>query len=129
MRLRFGRVVTLLMSGSITAATCFAGKDSGDLDRRVDQVFATFDKLDSPGCALGVVRDGAFIYKKGYGAASLELSVPLTLQSVFYMGSVSKQFTAASVILAAEQGFLALDDDVRKFVPELPSFGGRLPFT
>jgi CubicO group peptidase (beta-lactamase class C family) len=91
--------------------------------QRVDQIFAVYDKASSPGCALGVIRDGAFIYRKGYGAASLELGVPLSSQSVFYMGSVSKQFTAASVVLAAEQGFLSLDDDIRKYIPELPDYG------
>jgi CubicO group peptidase (beta-lactamase class C family) len=69
------------------------------------------------------VRDGNLVYKKGYGAASLELGVPLTPESVFYMGSVSKQFTAASLVLAAEQGLLSLDDDIRKYVPEIPSYG------
>ena len=54
---------------------------------------------------------------------SLELGVPLSTQSVFYMGSVSKQFTAASVVLAAEQGFLSLDDEVRKYIPEIPDYG------
>lgn len=89
----------------------------------VDGIFAAYDKNDSPGCALGVIRDGAFIYRKGYGMASLELGVPLSSQSVFYMGSVSKQFTAASVVLAAEQGYLALGDNVRKYIPELPDYG------
>ena len=89
----------------------------------VDQIFGAYDKASSPGCALGVIQDGNFIYRKGYGMASLELGVPLSPQSVFYMGSVSKQFTAASVVLAAEQGFLSLDDDVRKYVPELPDYG------
>src|SRR5205807_1568967 len=84
-------------------------KEEEALERRVDQIFAAYDKPDSPGCALGVIRDGNFVYKKGYGAASLELGVALTPASVFYMGSVSKQFTAASVVLAAEQGFLSLD--------------------
>ncbi|HWC19195.1 MAG TPA: serine hydrolase domain-containing protein, partial [Terriglobales bacterium] len=55
--------------------------------------------------------------------ASLELGVPLSPQSVFYMGSVAKQFTAASVVLAAEQGLLSLDDNVRKYIPELPDYG------
>jgi CubicO group peptidase (beta-lactamase class C family) len=119
------RVAVLVMfSSSLTAATCFPQqKDSGELERKVDQVFAAYDKTDSPGCALGVVRDGNFIYQKGFGMASLELGVPLTPASVFYMGSVSKQFTAATVVLAAEQGFLSLDDDVHKYVPELPSYG------
>lgn len=115
--------VVLFAACSLTAATSLAQKDASELQRKVDQVFAPFDKPDSPGCALGVVRDGEFIYKKGYGMASLELGVPVTPESVFYMGSVSKQFTAASVVLAAEQGFLSLDDDIRKFVPEIPSYG------
>lgn len=110
---------------AFTAAIAVARKEKEDeaLQRKVDQIFAAFEKPDSPGCALGVMRDGNFIYKKGYGAGSLELGVPITTQSVFYMGSVSKQFTAASVVLAAEQGFLSLDDDIQKYVPELPSYG------
>ena len=100
-------VIAVLSANMLVAVASFAQKDTGDLGRKVDQVFAAYDKPDSPGCALGVVRNGEFIYKKGYGAASLELGVPLTPRSVFYMGSVSKQFTAASVVLAAEQGFLA----------------------
>jgi CubicO group peptidase (beta-lactamase class C family) len=94
-----------------------------DKQGRVDQVFAAYDKPGSPGCALGVIQDGNFLYRRGYGMGSLELGVPLSPQSVFYMGSVSKQFTAASVVLAAEQGFLSLDDNVRKFIPELPDYG------
>lgn len=94
-----------------------------DDQKKVDQIFAAYDKAGSPGCALGVIRDGNFVYRKGYGSASLELQVPLSSQSVFYMGSISKQFTAASVVLAAEQGFLSLDDNVRKYIPELPDYG------
>src|SRR5580693_7463299 len=120
----FHRAAIILCSAcSLAAAASFPQKDAGALDRKVDQVFAAYDKTDTPGCALGIVRDGEFIYKKGYGTASLELGVPLTPESVFYMGSVSKQFTAASVVLAAEQGYLSLDDDVRKYVPEIPSYG------
>jgi CubicO group peptidase (beta-lactamase class C family) len=90
---------------------------------RVDQIFAAYNKAGSPGCALGVIQDGNFIYRKGYGQASLELGVPLSPESVFYMGSVSKQFTAASVVLLSERGLLSLDDDVRKYIPELPDYG------
>jgi len=94
-----------------------------DSNKRVDRIFAPYDKTDSPGCALGVIRDGNFIYRKAYGMASLELGVPLSPRSVFYMASVSKQFTAAAVVLAAEKGFLSLDDDVRKYIPELRDYG------
>lgn len=93
---------------------------------KVDAVFAQFDKPNSPGCAVGVVQNGNFLYKRGYGLGSIELQVPLTPSSVFYMGSVSKQFTAASVVLAQELGLLSLDDDVRKWVPELPDYGHRI---
>lgn len=89
----------------------------------VDKLFAAYEKPGSPGCSLGVIRDGAFVYSKGYGLASLELGVPLAPNSVFYMASVSKQFTAASIVLAAEQGFLSLDDDIHKYIPELPDYG------
>jgi CubicO group peptidase (beta-lactamase class C family) len=115
--------IIALSAASFSVPACFAQQDAGELEHKVDKVFGAFDKPDSPGCALGVVHDGEFVYKRGYGKASLELGVPITPESVFYMGSVSKQFTAASVVLAAEQGYLSLDDDVRKYVPELPSYG------
>lgn len=110
---------------TFTAAIAVERKEKEDeaLQGRVDKIFAAYDNSESPGCALGVIRDGNFTYKRGYGGASLELGVPITPQSVFYMGSVSKQFTAASVVLAAEQGFLSLDDDISKYVPEIPSYG------
>ncbi|MCA1613109.1 MAG: beta-lactamase family protein [Acidobacteria bacterium] len=88
----------------------------------MDKLFAQFDRKDSPGCALAVVRDGRVVYKRGYGMADLEHDVPLTPQSVLYIGSTAKQFAAASVALLAQQGKLSLDDDVRKYVPELPDY-------
>lgn len=91
--------------------------------QKVDQIFTVYDKPGSPGCSLGVIRNGDFVYRKAYGSANLELRVPLSPQSVFYMGSVSKQFTAAGIVLAAEQGYLSLDDDVRKYISELPDYG------
>jgi len=90
--------------------------------QKIDELFAAYN-LHSPGCSVGVIREGNFIFRKSYGEASLELGVPLTPDSVFYMASVSKQFTAASIVLAAEQGVLSLDDDVRKYIPELPDYG------
>ena len=121
--LRQAAVAASLVAASLIAVAVYARRDDSPLERDVDQVFAAYDRPDTPGCALGVVKDGNFIYKRGYGAGSLELGVPLSSQSVFYMGSVSKQFTAASVVLAAEQGFLSLDDDVHKYVSELPAYG------
>jgi CubicO group peptidase (beta-lactamase class C family) len=89
----------------------------------VDAVFAQWDKAGSPGCALGVYQDGRMAYGRGYGMADLEHDAPITPDSVFYAGSVSKQFTAMAVALAIRQGRLGADDDVRKYVPELPDYG------
>lgn len=94
--------------------------------QRIDELFAAYNKPHSPGCSMGVIQDGNFTLRKSYGEASLEFGVPLTSQSVFYLASVSKQFTAAAVVLAAEQGFLSLDDNVRKYIPELPEYGNRI---
>jgi CubicO group peptidase (beta-lactamase class C family) len=118
--------VALLLTALSSAAAPTTHEDSGDLGRKVDQIFAAYDRPDSPGCGLGVISDGQFVYKRSYGAGNLELGVPLTSASVFYMASVSKQFTAASVILAAEQGYLSLDDGVRKYIPELPSYANAI---
>ena len=90
---------------------------------RIDAVFAQWNRSDSPGCAATVVDDGQVVYRKGFGMASLELDVPITPQTVFYIASTSKQFAAASIALLAEEGRIALDDDVRKYVPELPDYG------
>jgi CubicO group peptidase (beta-lactamase class C family) len=88
----------------------------------VDKVFSDYGK-DGPGCALAVIRDGAIVYSKGYGMASLEHGVPITPQTVFDIGSTSKQITAAAILLLAQDGKLSLDDDVRKFIPEIPDYG------
>lgn len=92
----------------------------------VDEVFADLSKLGSPGCALGVYRDGKILYTKGYGLANLEENVPITPQSVFDIGSTSKQFTAASILLLQAQGKLAMGDDIRKYIPELPDYGQKI---
>ncbi len=92
----------------------------------VDEVFSDLTKPGSPGCALAVYRDGKIIYAKGYGLANIEENVAITPQSVFDIGSTSKQFTAASILLLAKQGKLSVNDDVRKFIPELPNYGQKI---
>ena len=91
--------------------------------KRVDEVFQRMDTTVSPGCALSVIRDGRIIYERGYGMADLDHNVPITPNSVFHVASMSKQFTAASILLLAREGKLSLDDPVRKYIPELADFG------
>ena len=88
---------------------------------RVDEVFAAYDSTRSPGCALGVVQGGELAYGRGYGMANLEHGVPIDTATVFRIGSTSKQFTALAILLLERAGKLALDDDVRSYLPELPA--------
>jgi len=89
----------------------------------VDAIFADFNEPGSPGCATGVFEDGKIIYAKGYGLANIEQHVLITPSTIFDIGSLSKQFTAASILLLENAGRLRLDDDIRKFLPELPDLG------
>jgi CubicO group peptidase (beta-lactamase class C family) len=100
--------------------------DTSSLNAQVDKVFAQWDKPTSPGCALAVIKDGNIIYKHGYGMADLDHDIPITSTSVFHVASVSKQFTAMAIHLLAKQGKLSLDDEVRKYITELPDFGDKI---
>lgn len=125
----FRRKLIRLLSAAWLAALLSAGGVSAQSEgapvpsRQVDSLFARWDGRDTPGCALGVIRDGEFVYRRGYGMANLEHDVPITSRSVFYIASTSKQFVAASVILAAERGYLSLDDDIQKHLPEMRDYG------
>jgi CubicO group peptidase (beta-lactamase class C family) len=90
---------------------------------QIDSLFSEWDKLNSPGCILGIIKDGNFIYQRGYGSANLEHNIPISSNIVFDIGSMSKQFTSTAIILLQQQGKLSLDDSVRKYIPELPWYG------
>ena len=92
----------------------------------VNRVFAPWTSTDGPGCAVAVARDGRLLHQNGYGMANLETGTPITPASVFHLASVSKQFTAASILMLSREGKLSLDDDIRKHLPELPDYGQRI---
>ena len=94
-----------------------------DFTKQVDELFSEWDKTNSPGCVIAIIYNGKIVYKHGYGMANLELNVPLTSLSVFYLASVSKQFTAMAIGLLVEDEKIALTDDIRKYLPELPDYG------
>lgn len=118
-------LVSMAMAMALGAATWAQANLTGSLNQlneKVDKLFAQWDKPDSPGCALGVIKDGKFVYKRGYGSANLDYNAPLSPESVFYIASTSKQFTAASILLLVRRGQVSLDDDIRKYFPELPKY-------
>jgi len=94
--------------------------------KAADEVFADLSEPGSPGCALAVARGGKVIYENGYGLANVEDGVRITPQTVFDIGSTSKQFTSASILLLEKQGKLSLQDDIRKYLPEIPDYGHRI---
>ena len=89
----------------------------------IDKIFERWDRMSSPGCAVGVSQGGQVVHSKGYGMANLEYGIRIWPSTVFESGSVAKQFTAAAIALLAQDGKLSTEDPVRKYVPELPDFG------
>jgi CubicO group peptidase (beta-lactamase class C family) len=89
---------------------------------RIDSLFGKYKSPDAPGCALGMSRRDTVVLERAWGSAQLEFGIPITSATKFEAGSVSKQFTAAAVLRLAQQGRLSLDDDVRKYVPEIPRY-------
>lgn len=113
----------LAVAAALLLAQPLAGQSLTAVDaRRVDSVFAAVDRTISPGCALAIYRDGAISYTRGYGMANLEHGIAITPQTVFDIGSTSKQFAAAAIVLLAQDGKLTIDDAVKKHIPELPSY-------
>jgi CubicO group peptidase (beta-lactamase class C family) len=88
----------------------------------VDKIFEVWNNSNSPGCALAIIKDGKILYKRGYGMADLEHDIPISSNTVFYVGSVSKQFTAMCLLLLEEEGKLSLDDNIRKYLPQFPEY-------
>ncbi len=108
------------------AASAAQIRPAAELSRQVDELFRQWQSTTSPGAAVLVMRDGRTVHARGYGMASLEYGVPNRPDTVFDIASVSKQFGAMAVALLEADGRLSLDDDVRRYIGELPDFGSRI---
>ena len=119
-----GALVVLAAIGLLAAAAVFPGTaQRDDAEARVDAIFRPWTGRGTPGCAVGVMDGGELLFAKGYGAANLEYDVPITPATVFHVASVSKQFTALALGLLVAEGEVSWDDDIRRYVPEVPDFG------
>lgn len=98
----------------------------GNIELQIDSIFSEYNDLNKPGAAVAVVKNGDIVFKKGYGSANFEYDIPVTPATIFPVASLSKQFTVFSLLLLADQGKLSLDDDIRKFIPEVPDFGNEI---
>jgi len=91
--------------------------------RAIDRVFNAWRDTHGPGCAVGVARNGNVLFERGYGMANLETDTPISPSSIFHVASVSKQFTAMAIMLLEKDGRLSVNDNIRKYVPEIPDYG------
>lgn len=95
--------------------------------KSLDAIASRYYKSDQPGAAVLVMKDGKTLLRKGYGMADLELGVPIAPDMVFRIGSVTKQFTAVAILQLVQQGKIALNDEIQKFLPDYPK--GSKPIT
>jgi CubicO group peptidase (beta-lactamase class C family) len=116
------RILSALIALAVAVTAPLLAQEQS-LERQVDEIFTAMDTPDSAGCAVSAMRRGAIVYRRGYGMANLEYGVPITPSSIFHVASVSKQFTAMAVALLAAEGKVSWDDDIRKYVPEVPDYG------
>src|SRR6185295_13439334 len=99
-----------------------SSKELPDRSAEVDRLFSKWSAA-TPGCAIAAAVNGNVVVAKAYGMADLEHGTKNTVDTIFEAGSVSKQFTAAAVLMLAHDGKLSLDEPVRKYLPELPDYG------
>lgn len=93
---------------------------------KIDKLVAKYNIKNGPGLSIAVIKDDAIVYKKGFGIANLEYGNPITPSTVFHIASVSKQFTTFSILLLEQEGKLNLDDDIRKYLPEMADYGHKI---
>ncbi|MCB0837049.1 MAG: serine hydrolase, partial [Bacteroidetes bacterium] len=101
-------------------------QSSNKLTKQIDQIFSEWNHKERPGGAVAVAKDGKIVFSKGYGMANLEYHIPNEPATVFHIASVSKQFTTFAILLLEKDGKLSLDDDIRKYLPEIPDFGTKI---
>ncbi|WP_299252694.1 serine hydrolase [uncultured Aquimarina sp.] len=94
--------------------------------KKIDTLFNTWNQGKTPGASIAVIKNGIIIFKKAYGLGNIENNIPNTTSSLFNIASNSKQFTAFAALLLEEEGKLSLEDDIRKYIPELPDFGHKI---
>ncbi|NNK87148.1 MAG: serine hydrolase [Flavobacteriaceae bacterium] len=111
----FNSLILLLFISHFT----FGQNLEKQLDTYLNEVYAS----DKPGATVMIAKDGKPIFRKAYGMADLELGVPMKPDNVFEIGSITKQFTAVSILMLEEQGKLSVDDDILKFIPDYPTNG------
>lgn len=120
-------ITTLFLGLALLPLPCVAqdrfGAANQQRTRAVASIFKKFDRVDSPGYAVGIIRTDRLVVARGFGSANLDYQSPITKQTVFNAASLSKQFTAACVAILIRRGQLSLEDELTKFFPEVSKYG------
>lgn len=111
-----------LALASLFLSVALLGQDDSAA-KHVDAIFQQWNNNSGPGAAVSVVQDGHLVLQKGYGLADLEYNIPIEPDTIFHVASVSKQFTAMALVLLEQDGKLSIDDEIHKYLPELPDYG------
>jgi CubicO group peptidase (beta-lactamase class C family) len=119
-------LAVMSLAGATPYATAAAGPAADPIAARIDAELSTAYPSGGPGAAAIVVRDGKPILRKGYGMANVELGVPNAPDTVFRIGSMTKQFTAVAVLMLVQEGKIAFDDPLTKFLPNYPARGEKI---
>ncbi|MEQ9300898.1 MAG: serine hydrolase domain-containing protein [Cyclobacteriaceae bacterium] len=117
------KISIILLCLLVAQAQLLTAQTKDITESSIDAIFSDQADLSKPGATVAVVSNGELVFSKGYGSANLEYAIPNTPSTIFHVASVSKQFTAFSILLLADQGLLSFDDDIRKHIPEVPDFG------
>ncbi|MDL2145021.1 serine hydrolase domain-containing protein [Flavobacterium tructae] len=117
---------TLLKSFIVLFLIACSGLSAQSLETKIDQLIASKLKPENPGAVFLAVKKGKVVYRKAFGMANLEMDVQMKPESVFEIGSMTKQFTAVAVLMLAEQRKLKLDDEITKFIPDYPTNGNKI---
>lgn len=126
MRIQINKKIAPLFILLSLFSTLYSQDIPDTIAQKIDSLFAPWNNSTGPGCAVGIVRNDSLIFSKGYGLADLEHEIPITPKTIFYMASVSKQFTGYAIVLLARQGKLNLDEDIHHYIPWAPEFGKKI---
>tara|TARA_R110001599_G_scaffold53656_1_gene149618 strand:- start:9056 stop:10702 length:1647 start_codon:yes stop_codon:yes gene_type:complete len=112
-------LIALLLNASLVI-------NAQNINAKIDQVFSDWNQKNHPGGVVSIMKKGEVVFSKAYGLANIKYKIPNTTETVFNIGSVSKQFTAMGIVLLNLEGKLSIDDDFRKYLPELYDFDNKI---
>ena len=111
----------------ISIASFTVNASMSDLSEKIDLLFD--DRAGKPGCAVGLIENGEYIHSKGYGLANLEHEIQIGMDTIFRIGSVSKQFTTMAIAILEEKGELSFEDEMKAHIPDLVDYGEKVTIT